>query len=108
MAALAAGCSEASKSASTGATNQTEEPSALTAPVDYLGAVGKAKQTAVKTVDLASINQAIQMFQVEHDRFPRSLEELVQEKYLPRIPEAPYGMKIEYDAQTGKVRVVKQ
>lgn len=105
---LCAGCGQASKPASGGATNQAAEPSPLTAPVDYLGAVGKAKQTAIKTVDVASINQAIQMFHVEHGRFPKSLDELVEEKYLPRIPDAPYGMKIEYDAQTGKVRVVKQ
>lgn len=106
--ALAAGgCGKSPQPAAGGATNQAEL-NPLTAPVDYLGAVGKAKQTAVKTVDLASINQAIQMFHVEHGRFPKTLEELVEEKYLPRIPEPPYGMKIEYDAQSGKVRVVKQ
>jgi hypothetical protein len=105
---MAAGCGESSKPGSGAATNQTGELNPLTAPVDYLGAVGKAKQTAVKTVDVASINQAIQMFHVEHGRFPKSLDELVEEKFLPRIPDAPYGMKIEYDAQTGKVRVVKQ
>lgn len=108
VAVLCAGCGQSSKPASGSATNQASEPSPLTAPVDYLGAVGKAKQTAIKTVDTASINQAIQMFHVEHGRFPKSLDELVEEKYLPRIPDAPYGMKIEYDAQTGKVRMVKQ
>lgn len=108
VALLATGCGQGSKPGPGGATNQAAEPSPLTAPVDYLGAVGKAKQTAIKTVDVASINQAIQMFHVEHGRFPKSLDELVEEKYLPRIPDAPYGMKIEYDAQTGKVRVVKQ
>jgi hypothetical protein len=108
VALVVAGCGESSKPAAGTATNQSSELNPLTAPVDYLGAVGKAKQTAVKTVDTASINQAIQMFHVEHGRFPKSLDELVEEKYLPRIPDAPYGMKIEYDAQTGKVRVVKQ
>jgi hypothetical protein len=80
----------------------------LTAPVDYLDAVGKAKQSAVKTVDVTSLNQAIQMFHVDNGRFPKDLNELVAEKFIPQIPKAPYGMKIVYDANSGKVKVVKQ
>lgn len=79
----------------------------LTAPVDYLGAAGKAKTLAEKTVDLAMINQAIQMFVAEESRYPKSLEELVQQKLLTEVPKAPYGTKIEYDPATGKVRIVK-
>jgi hypothetical protein len=91
-------------------TNAAAAPSSspLTAPVDYLGALGKAKQTAEKTIDKASLNNAIQMFKVEQGHNPASLQELVEEKYLPRIPDAPYGMKIEYDAQSGTVKVVKK
>lgn len=100
------GCGEADRSGATAETNSASSP--LTAPVDYLGAVGKAQQTAVKTVDTASINQAIQLFQVEHDRFPKNLDELVQEKLMPKLPEAPAGMKFAYDPQTGTVKVVKQ
>jgi hypothetical protein len=82
--------------------------SPLSAPADYVGALGKAQQTAVKTVDTTSLNQAVQMFNVEHGRNPKDLNELVAEKYIPKIPAAPYGMKLEYDATTGKVKVVKQ
>lgn len=103
---LLAGCGDNKSSTSSSATNDSSNP--LTAPVDYLGAVGKAQQNAVKTVDVASINQAIQMFQVEHGRYPSDLNELVKEKFLPQIPAAPYGMKIVYDATSGQVRVVKQ
>jgi hypothetical protein len=99
------GCGE-SKTTEPTATNASSNP--LTAPVDYLGAVGKAQQQAVKTVDTAAIQQAIQLFQVEHGRNPKDLNELVQEKFLPRIPEAPYGMKIVYDPATAKVRVIQQ
>jgi hypothetical protein len=82
--------------------------SPLTAPADYVGALGKAQQTAVKVVDTASLNQAIQMFNVDNGRNPKDLNELVEKKFIPSIPAAPYGMKLEYDATGGKVKVVKQ
>ena len=70
--------------------------------------MGKAQQSAIKTIDTASINHAIQLFQVEHERYPKSLDELVEEKFLPRIPETPAGTKLSYEPQTGTVKVVKQ
>jgi hypothetical protein len=80
----------------------------LNAPADYVGALGKAKQTAVKTADTTSLNQAIQMFGVDLGRNPKDLNELVEKKYIGAIPAAPNGMKLEYDATAGKVTVVKQ
>jgi hypothetical protein len=82
--------------------------SPLSAPADYVGALGKAQQLAVKTVDTTSLNQAIQMFNVENGRNPKDLNELVEKKFIPSIPAAPYGMKLEYNAAEGKVKVVKQ
>ena len=82
--------------------------SPLSAPADYVGALGKAQQTAVKTVDTVSLDQAIQLFNVEHGRNPKDLNELVEGKFIPKIPAAPYGMKLEYDAGAGMVKVVKQ
>ena len=48
------------------------------------------------------------MFNVEHGRNPKDLNELVEEKLIPRIPDVPRGMKLDYDAAAGKVKVVKQ
>lgn len=102
-----AGCGEKSNpSAQT--TNAATGGSVLTAPVDYLGAVAKAHQSAVKTVDTVSLNQAIEMFNVDKGRFPKDLNELVTEKFIPKLPTPPYGTKLEYDANAGKVKVVKQ
>jgi hypothetical protein len=108
--ALLVGCGgESDKSATANATNTASSGSTpLTAPADYVGALGKAKQTAEKTADLATLNQAIQMFNVEKGRNPKDLNELVDEKYVPKIPPAPYGTKLDYDAASGKVKVVKQ
>ena len=104
---LLAGCGEKSNPPGP-TTNTTSGGSVLTAPVDYLAAAAKAQQSAVKTVDVASINQAIQMFNVDKGRNPNDLNELVTEKYMPKLPTPPYGMKLEYDANVGKVTVVKQ
>ena len=104
------GCGK--KEGTTAAAKTTNPPSTggnpLTAPVDYLGAVGKAQKYAGKAVDLASLNQAIQQFRAGEDRFPKDLNELVAEGYLPRLPSAPPGTKLDYNATRGEVRVVKQ
>ena len=80
----------------------------VSAPVDYLGALGAAKQRSEKTLDVVQVNQAIMYFQEAEGRYPNDLNELVAKHYLGEIPKAPYGMKLEYDASTGTVKVVKQ
>jgi hypothetical protein len=111
VAAMAlAGCSDKSAApapaAATNATSSAGNP--LTAPVDYLSAVAKAQQTAVKTVDTVSLDQAIQQFGVDHGRNPKDLNELVEQKYIPKLPQPPYGTKFVYDANTGVVKIEKQ
>jgi hypothetical protein len=48
------------------------------------------------------------MFNVQEGRYPKDLNELAEKKYIPKIPEVPHGMKIDYDAATGSVKIVKQ
>jgi hypothetical protein len=105
---LLIGCGESSNQPGQ-ATNAADGGSSpLSAPADYVGALGKAQQAAVKTVDTTSLNQAIQLFNVEHGRNPKDLNELVEKKFIPKLPDAPRGMKLDYDAAAGKVKVVKQ
>jgi hypothetical protein len=80
----------------------------LTAPVDYLGAAARAKQASERTIDTIGLNQAIRLFHATEGRYPHDLRELVTQRYLPRIPEAPHGMKIVYDAGNGQVRIVPE
>ena len=103
-----AGCSEKSDKTAAGTNAAAGGSSPLTAPVDYLGAAARAQQSAVKTVDTVSLNQAIQQFEVDHGRNPKDLNELVEQKYIAKIPQPPYGTKIVYDAATGTVKVEKQ
>ncbi len=108
VAVLVTGCGESSTTKKTGDTNAASATTPASAPADYLGAMGKAQKSAEKVSDVASINQAIQAFKAENDRNPKDLNELVQEKYLPRIPDAPYGMKFTYDPATGVVKAVRE
>ena len=88
---------------------ETEESTSsgnpLTAPVDYIGAVGKAKKSSEKRVNLANIQNAIRQFQAVEGRYPKNLNELVTEGYFPRIPRPPRGMKYIYNSKTGQVGV---
>jgi hypothetical protein len=110
---LLAGCGDKSGSGTSAQkTNaQASGGSPITAPVDYLGAVVKARQNADKTlskVDTESLNQAISMFNVEKGRNPRDLNELVEGQFIPRLPKVPEGMQYSYDPQSGKVTLVKK
>ena len=69
----------------------------------YLGTLAKAQQAAVKTVDVTSLNEEIQLFNVQEGRMPTDLNELVTKKYVGQLPAAPAGMKLVYDAVQGKV-----
>jgi hypothetical protein len=106
---LLVGCKPSDSSSQTaGSTNSGSSDSVLQAPANYVNGLGRAERNAGATADVASLNQAIGSFQVDKGRFPKDLDELVQEKYLKKVPDAPYGMKIDYDAATGEVKVVKQ
>ncbi len=81
---------------------------ARSAPVDYLGAVAKGQQTAVKTIDVSVLKKAIQLFHEAEDRYPKDMNELVKLGHLRELPKAPYGIRLDYDPKTGNVKAVAQ
>ena len=104
---LLAGCGKTESASGSKPTNSSySSGNPITAPVDYLGATLKAQQSAVKTIDTVSIDQAIKMFYTEEGRFPKDLNELVTHGDLPRLPNPPNGMTIAYDPKSGRVKVV--
>ena len=105
---LLVGCGEKSDKPAQTTNAATSDGNPLNAPANYLSGLAKGQQSAVKTVDASALNQAIQLFNVQEGRFPKDLDELVEKKYIPKIPDAPHGMKIEYDAKAGSVKVVKE
>lgn len=111
MAVLAAmtGCGQKNTESNKNTTNTTTTSSSgnpITAPVDYLGAAAKAKRVSEKTVDLASLRQAIQLFYAQEDRYPRDLQELVSEKYIGALPPPPAGMQFKYNPANGEIAIV--
>ncbi len=78
------------------------------APSGYVGALVKGQQTAVKTIDVTSLNQDIQLFNAQEGRNPKDLNELVTQHYIGQLPDPPAGMKFVYDAVQGKVSVASQ
>ena len=78
------------------------------APLDYLAAQGRAKQHATKVISTAQLESAIQQFQAMEDRLPASFEELVKQRYLAALPEAPRGRRFTYDPQTGRVALIPE
>ncbi len=95
-AVLLAGCGQ----------NSTPQNQAVN-PADVNNPLVNAKRTADKAIDASYINQAIQLFNVQEGRLPKSLDELVP-KYLAKLPEAPLGYKISYDAAKGEASVVRE
>jgi hypothetical protein len=98
-------CSKSEKSDSA-ATNTSSSGNPVTAPVDYLGAIAKAKKSAEKTIDTTALNQAVQLFHTQEGRFPTTLSELVTKQYLRSLPPPPNGMKYDYNPKTGQVRLI--
>ena len=103
------GCKKAEETTAAKPTNQTSSSgNPITAPVDYLGAVSQAKRYSEKAIDLAQLKNAIQQFNAMEERFPKDLNELVQQHYLVSVPVPPRGMKIAYNPQTGEVKIFRQ
>ena len=86
--------------------NSTPQTQAVN-PADVNNPLVNAKRTADKTIDVSFINQAVQLFNVQEGRLPKSLDELVP-KYIAKLPETPMGYKISYDAAKGKASVVRE
>lgn len=88
------------------APSSTSGGNPVTAPVDYLGAAAKAKQSADTKLGAAGLEQTIKLFYAQEGRFPRNLNELVRPDYLNALPPAPAGMTYSYNPTNGVVKVV--
>ena len=110
---LLAGCGNNSSSPNSQGTNtsqttNTTDSAHPAAPSGgYLGALMQADKYAVKTIDVSYLNEAVQLFNTQEGRLPKDLNELVP-NYVGKLPATPYGTKLDYDPNTGQVKVVQQ
>jgi hypothetical protein len=103
---LLIGCGKKEQSKNLLTNNNSGNP--ITAPVDYLGAVSQARKTAIGRIDIASLQNAINLFNGQEDRYPRDLNELVQQRCIQAIPQLPAGSRYAYNPQTGEIRIIRQ
>jgi hypothetical protein len=75
--------------------------------LNYLGTLMQADKNMTKTVDVSYLNEAIQQFNVQEGHFPKDLQELIP-NYVAQLPTPPFGYKLDYDANSGTVKVVSQ
>tara|TARA_B100000686_G_C16736033_1_gene943632 strand:+ start:1032 stop:1406 length:375 start_codon:yes stop_codon:yes gene_type:complete len=83
----------------------SENSNPLLAPVDYVGAVGRAKNVSEKRINLVNIQNAIKQFQIVEGRYPKSLDELVSEGYYAKLPDPPKGKRYLYNSKTGQIGI---
>jgi len=100
---LLAGCGEKATQKTNQAVNAVSN--VVDAPLNYVGAVVDAKKSSEKKIDVAYINQALQMFNVQEGHYPKTLQELTP-NYIGKIAELPIGYKLDYDAVKGEVKIV--
>src|SRR6187399_2568872 len=98
FALLLSGCNDAPPPSEKSSSSSVS--SVATAPVDYLNSAAQAQKKAVKTVDLVSINKAVEAFYVQEGRFPKTLEELEMKGLMHTVPLPPPGMKLNYDTNS--------
>jgi hypothetical protein len=103
---LSAGCKQEKTAPAPATNNASGNP--LSAPVDYIGAVGQAKKSMEKSLSASGLDHAIKLFAAEEGRYPKTLDELVSKGTISSLPNPPVGMKYDYDAKTGIIKVVPQ
>ena len=71
----------------------------------YGGVMGKTYQKAKAMDMILPLKQLVDSFYVQEDRYPTSLQELVDRGYVKELPKPPAGREISYDPSTGIVRL---
>lgn len=90
------------------ASGTAKTPEAKGPLADYAHTLDKSEKKAAEVTGLLTLNQAVQQFNVIEGRLPRTLDELVETRYLPKLPAAPRGKRFVYDSKAGEVTVAEQ
>ena len=72
---------------------------------DFAKNLSDSEKKATEVVGLSELNKAVQQFNVIEGRYPRTLDELVASRFLPKIPVAPRGKRFIYNPKSGEVTV---
>lgn len=69
------------------------------------GAAPVPANTAVESLDLPKLNTKIREFTEAFGKPPATLQEMVDKKFLPRLPQPPAGRTLHYDPKTMQVQL---
>lgn len=72
---------------------------------DYARTLDKSEKKAAEITGQGMLTQAVQQFNVLEGRYPRTLDELVESRYLSKLPVAPRGKRFIYNPKSGDVTV---
>ena len=108
LAAFLVGCDNKSGSATTAAPAASASSPTNGKPLTIGDQIVQAKKGSDAKIDTVALTSAINQFNIGEGRYPKDLDELVQKQYIPKIPDAPYGYKIDYNATDGSVKVAPQ
>ena|ERR1043166_254075 len=92
--------------ADAGNTATNQQDSTGQALEKYGHTMALAKKNALEKTDLITVDRAVQSFQADRGKNPESLDELIKEGFLPRLPDLPKGKMYSYNPQTGEVKIV--
>jgi competence protein ComGC len=70
-------------------------------------AVSSASEAALNAA-LAELTQALRKYSFEHQRVPKTVDEMVAAGYLKNMPQAPQGKKFAIDAKTVQIVLVNR
>jgi len=110
LAAFLVGCDKSNppSTATPPATGTAQNSATQQKPLDVGGQIVQAKKGSDAKIDTVALSSAIQQFNIGEGHYPKDLNELVQKQYIPKIPDPPYGYKIDYNATDGSVKVAPQ
>ena len=90
---------------SCGKKKDAESLTPMNAASKYGEVMGRALKKSSAMQDILYLKNKINTFQIQEGRFPNSLEEIKEKRYIDKLPDPPAGMKFVYDSTTGKVSV---
>jgi uncharacterized lipoprotein YbaY len=93
-----AGCSGGSSNSNAPTTNTTSTSSSP---------LVQSQVYAQQKIAVSSLNSAVQQYHAAEGHFPANLQELAP-NYIEKVPQAPAGYTINYDANNGAVSMAKQ
>ena len=73
-----------------------------------VGATLSNASEAALNAALGELTQALRKYSFEHQRLPKTLNEVVAAGYVKNMPQAPSGKRFEIDPKTVQVVLVKQ